>query len=170
MQEDDGKRGMLGVQSFRNALMSLILSATIAITVNSSLAALANNTYNSKHLLLQHPIIFGSQSESLLVLKYSCVSILLLFSFLCSSMAVWFTTEANFLINAAQEYAQEHAHKVMKKGVLLGIVGNRVLFMALPLLMWMLGPVAMALSSLALLLVFYNLDHFSCSLYCRDDC
>lgn len=158
MQDGDGKRSMLGVQSFRNSLMSLILSATIAITVNSSLAALANNTYNSNHLLHQHPI-FGSQSESLLVLKYSCVSIFLLFSFLCSSIAVWLTIEANFLINATQDYAQDHAHKVMKKGVLLGIVGNRVLFMALPLLVWMIGPVAMALSSFALLLVFYNLDH-----------
>ncbi|KAJ0979196.1 hypothetical protein J5N97_014670 [Dioscorea zingiberensis] len=155
--QHNGKKGTLGVQSFRNSLMYMILSASIAIIMNSSLAAIANNTYKSNHLLLQHPI-FGSQSDSLLVVKYCTVSILLLFSFLCSSMAVWFIIEASFSLNAPPDYAQEHAHMLMKRGFLLGIVGNRVLFMTLPFLFWMLGPVALALSSLALVLLFYSLD------------
>ncbi|XP_008782672.1 uncharacterized protein LOC103702144 [Phoenix dactylifera] len=154
--DDNNKKGILGVQSLRNSLMSAILSASIAILISTSLAALSNNAYNSR-LLLRHAV-FGSQTGPTVALKFASSSLLLLFSFLCSSMAVWCLVEANFLINAPGELFQGQAQRMLKRGWVLGLVGSRALYVTLSILLWSFGPVPVALSSVALVWVFYNLD------------
>nr|XP_010921163.1 uncharacterized protein LOC105044834 [Elaeis guineensis] len=153
--DDNKRKGMLGVQSFRNPLMATILSASIAILINTSMAALSNNAYKSSHLL-RHAIS-GSQTGPTIALKFASASLLLLFSFLCSSMAVWCLIEANFLINSSELFKGQ-AHRMLKRGWVLGLVGNRALYVTLSILLWLFGPVPLALSSVALVWVFYNLD------------
>ncbi|XP_072975132.1 uncharacterized protein [Typha angustifolia] len=153
------KKGMLGVQSLRNTLMSAILSATVAILINTAMAALANNAYNSSHLLRRE--VFGAQGGSTILVKYGSASLLLLLSFLCSSMAVGTIIDANFLINATGELLHEQTEKMLKRGWVLATVGNRLLFSTLPFLLWLFGPVPLAVSSLVMVLAMYNLD-FKC--------
>ena len=138
--------------------MSAILSASVAIMLNSCLAAVANNTYNSSHIL-RNPV-FGSQTGNLIVLKYASASLLLLVSFLCSSIAVGCTIEASFLISCGSGELQHmvQAARLFTRGSVLAIVGNRMLYVAVSLLLWMFGPVPLALSSVAMVWVFYNLD------------
>ncbi|ONK62693.1 uncharacterized protein A4U43_C07F6980 [Asparagus officinalis] len=153
----DSKKAMLGVQSLRNFLMSAILSASIAIILNSCLAAVANNTYKYSNLL-QNPV-FGLQTGNLLILKYASVSLLLLFSFLCSSIAVGCIIEASFLITASEELVyMAQAERMFDRGSVLAIVGNRVLYIAISLLLWVFGPVPLAISSVGMVWVLYNLD------------
>ncbi|CAD5196195.1 unnamed protein product [Musa acuminata subsp. malaccensis] len=154
--QDNKKKDMLGVQSLRNALMSAILSASIAVTISTSLAALANNAYNSSHLRRHE--FFGSQEGSTVVLKYASALLFLLFSFLSNSLAIGCLIDANFLINAGEEEFHKQAQKMLKRGCVLAVVGNRVLLVTLPMLLWFFGPVPMALSSVAMVLVFYELD------------
>ncbi|KAL0911523.1 hypothetical protein M5K25_019672 [Dendrobium thyrsiflorum] len=157
MSVNDNK-AILGVQTFRNSIMSIILSASISIAINGALASFSSNSYTSSHLFAGHPT-FGSQSEAMLVLKYSSVSLFMLFSFLFNSMAVGFIIEANFLINLNEgEVFRANAEGMMMKGVVLGVVGNRALYVGLSLLIWMFGPLAFGLCTAGMLWGFYRLD------------
>lgn len=161
--QDRNKLGMLAVQSLRNSLMSAILSASIAIAMATSLAALANNAYNSRRRLLRDEF-FGSQEGPTVVLKYASALLFLLFSFVSNSLAIGSIIDANFLINSAVVASDvtavfdRQANRMLRRGCVLAVVGSRVLFVTFPLLLWFLGPVAMAVSSIALLAVFYGLD------------
>ncbi|CAI0423760.1 unnamed protein product [Linum tenue] len=153
---------MLAVQSLRNGQMATILCGTVAIMINVALPALTNNTYTTgRHLSLMRSPLFGShQSGGITVLKYGSASVCLLASFLCSSMGLGFLMDANFLlVNAAGKWAAaDHTERLVERGFKLGILGNRVLCISLPLLAWLLGPVAMAVSTLALVWILYCLD------------
>ncbi|KAJ6739718.1 hypothetical protein OIU74_004475 [Salix koriyanagi] len=160
LKEGDAKTGTLAVQSLRNAQMTTILTATIAIIINIALAALTNNTYQASHLL-SGSSFFGSQSGRLYVLKFGSASLSLLVSFLCSSMGLAFLIDANFLINASsREFSSSptYTQTVFERGFMLGLVGNRVLCVTFPLVMWIFGPVPVALSSVALVRVLHGFD------------
>ncbi|PIN21370.1 hypothetical protein CDL12_05915 [Handroanthus impetiginosus] len=159
LNQGDDKKGMLAVQSLRNTLMFTILTATITILITLSLAALTNNAFKANHILTSSDL-FGSQSGRIMVLKYGSASIFLVASFLCSSMAVAFLVDANFLINAIGEFspAGGYTEAVVERGFTLAVVGNRVLCIASPLLLWMFGPLPVAISSLGLVWGLYQLD------------
>ncbi|KAL8526451.1 hypothetical protein ACS0TY_015591 [Phlomoides rotata] len=163
LDQGDDKKGMLAVQSLRNTLMFTILTATVTIVVTMGLAALTNNAFNAGRLL-SATHLFGSQSGRIVVLKYGSASIFLVVSFLCSSMAVGYLIDANFLINAIGEFspAGGYTAAVVERGFTLAVVGNRVLCIAFPLLLWMFGPLPVALSSVALIWVLYHLDFVTC--------
>ncbi|KAG4125729.1 hypothetical protein ERO13_D10G114700v2 [Gossypium hirsutum] len=167
IKQGDDKKGMLAVQSLRNTLMATILTATIAILVNLALAALTSNTYNASHLLKAE--IFGSHSKWVYSLKYGSVSVFLLVSFFCCSVAIGFLIDANFLINASSldedddQFSSDHSYTqtIFERGFGLALVGNRMLCVSFPMLLWMLGPLPVALSSGALLWGLYGLDFAS---------
>ncbi|XVE80737.1 hypothetical protein DITRI_Ditri15bG0004300 [Diplodiscus trichospermus] len=161
IKQGDDKKGMLAVQSLRNTLMATILTASIAILINLSLAALTNNTYNASHLF--DTKIFGSQSGRIYALKYGSASLLLLVSFLCSSMALGYLIDANFLINACAADDQlssnpSYTQNIFEQGFDLALIGNRVLCITFPMLLWMFGPLPVALSSVALVWGLYEFD------------
>ncbi|KAK2658010.1 hypothetical protein Ddye_011062 [Dipteronia dyeriana] len=160
MKQGDDKKGMLGVQSLRNTLMATILTAAIAILVNMALAALINNAYNESNNLF-NSAIFGSKSDWIFALKYGTASLFLLVSFFCSAMGLGYLIDANFLINASGEFtssAAAYTQIIFERGFMLALVGNRVLCMAFPLLLWMFGPLPVILSSVALVWGLYELD------------
>ncbi|OMO53861.1 hypothetical protein CCACVL1_28279 [Corchorus capsularis] len=168
IRQGDDKKGMLAVQSLRNALMATILTASIAIMINLALAALTNNAFNAGARLFNSEI-FGSQSGKMYSLKYGSASLLLLVSFLCSSMALAFLIDANFLINASSARAdgdhkelsfssRAYTQEIFERGFGLALIGNRVLCVTFPMLLWMFGPLPVALSSAALVWGLYGLD------------
>ncbi|KAL5738955.1 hypothetical protein ACOSQ2_028135 [Xanthoceras sorbifolium] len=162
----DNKTGMLAVQSLRNTIMATILTASIAILVNLALAALINNSYNGSYMF--KTAIFGSQSGRIFALKYGTASLFLVVSFFCSSMALGYLIDANFLINSSSVGElitsssptpdASYTQTIFERGFILALVGNRVLCMAFPLLLWMFGPLPVILSSVALLWGLYELD------------
>ncbi|OAY79980.1 hypothetical protein ACMD2_04931 [Ananas comosus] len=113
------------LQSLRNLLMSTILSATVAMLVNTALAALANNTYNA--FRLHSGGILGLQGGPMVVLKYASISLLLLISFLCSSMGVGFIIEGNFLLSAPADAVMfdGQVEKMIKRGWVLATGSNK---------------------------------------------
>lgn len=157
MVQGNDQKAMLSVQSLRNTLMATILTATITILVNMALAALNNNAFNASHLFSSG--IFGSKSDKIFLLKYGSASICLLISFLCSSMAIGFLIDANFLMNAYGECLNGgYTQSILEKGFTLAFVGNRVFCVAIPLMLWMLGPVLVFLASLALVFLLHEFD------------
>ncbi|XP_057435411.1 uncharacterized protein LOC130728086 [Lotus japonicus] len=157
LNQGEDKKAMLTVQSLRNTLMTTILTATITILVNLALAALTNNTYKASHLFNSE--FFGSKSDKVFVLKYGSASFCLLFSFLCSSMAIGFLIDSNYLMNAYGEFLSGgYTQNILERGFTLALVGNRMLCVAVPLMLWMLGPFAVFLASLALVWVLREFD------------
>lgn len=163
--QGDDKKGMLAVQSLRNTLMATILTATIAVLVNLALAALTNNAFNARDLF-SSPFL-GSTSMRLVALKYGSASLFLVVSFLCSSLGLGFLVDANYLINTRSPGSsgsdcgsggRPYAQAVFERGFVMALFGNRLLCLAFPVLMWMFGPVPVALSSGALVWVLYELD------------
>ncbi|XP_073151861.1 uncharacterized protein [Henckelia pumila] len=152
LNEGDDKKGMLVVQTLRNTLMYSILTSTITILIILSLAALTNNAFNAKHIYL----LGSHESSRIIVLKYGLASIFLVASFLCSSMAVGYLVDANFLMNAIGKGVE--CSVVLERGFMLAVVGNRVLCIAFPLLLWMFGPLPVIVSSAALVWGLYDLD------------
>lgn len=159
IKEGDDKKEMLAVQSLRNSLMEAILTATITILITMSLAALANNAYKATNLMAEAPV-FGSQTGRIIVLKYGAASVFLLTSFLSSSIAIGYLVDANFLINASGEFiCRSYTKTVLERGFMMGVVGSRVLCISFPLLFWLVGPLPVAFSSLALVWALYQLDY-----------
>lgn len=152
------KNGMLAVQSLRNTQMVAILNASFAILFTTALPALTNNSYKGSYLL--NIPVFGSKSGNMFVLKYGLASFLFMFSFFCSSMALALFMDANFLINAASaEFSSSRYSKIaLERGFLLALIGNRLLFVAFPFLVWIFGPLPAVLSSVALVWWLYELD------------
>lgn len=139
--------------------METILTATITMLVTIGSAALANNAYKASDLLAMTPF-FGSQTGRLIVLKYGSALVFLLTSFFCSSIAISSLVDANFLINASGELlSRGHTKRVLERGFLMGVVGSRMLCISLPLLLWLIGPVVVLISSLVMLWVLYGLDY-----------
>ncbi|EXB54248.1 hypothetical protein L484_013974 [Morus notabilis] len=160
LKDGNDKKSMLVVQSLRNTLMATILTASISILVVISLATLINNAYTAAHLFSSP--LFGSQSTKIFALKYGSIAVFSSLSFVFGSMAIAFLIDANFLINSNSEefslYNNEHRQTIFEKGFVLALVSNRLLCISFPLLLWMLGPVPVWLSSLALVWGLYQLD------------
>ena len=100
--------------------------------------------------------------KHLCFLWLACYAVLwVLDSFFFRIMGLGFLVDSNFLINIAfDEYSPSPTHSqiVFKRGFLLAFIGTRVLSITFPLLLWLLGPVVIGLSSIALVWGLYELD------------
>lgn len=158
LNQGSERKGTLVVQSLRNTLMETILTATITILITLAMAALTNNTFKASYLFTS--AFFGSQTGKTIVLKYGSATIFLVASFLCSSMALGFLIDANFLVNALGEFSTNprHTETIFERGFTLAFVGDRVLCMTFPLLFWMFGPIPVVVSSFALVWGLHERD------------
>ncbi|KAL5699438.1 hypothetical protein ACHQM5_030343 [Ranunculus cassubicifolius] len=160
MMKDNDKKNILAVQSLRNAIMGSTLMATTSILLCSGLAAVISSTYSVKKPL--NDTIFGAHGEFILSLKYVTLLLLFLFAFLCYSLSIRFINQVNFLINTPQDclcvVTPEYVSELLEKGFTLNTVGNRLFYAALPLLLWIFGPVLVFLCSATMIPILYNLD------------
>lgn len=160
--QDNDKKNILAVQTIRNTIMGATLMATTSILLCSGLAAVLSSTYSIKRPL--NNAVYGAHGEFIVALKYVTLLIFLLFSFLCHSLSIRFINQVNFLINTPQQdlliakVTPNYICELLEKGFMLNTVGNRLFHAALPLLLWIFGPVLVFLCSVALVPVLYNLD------------
>lgn len=160
IMKDNDKKNILAVQTLRNSIMGSTLMATTSILLTSGLAAVISSTYSIKKPL--NDSVFGSHGEFMVSLKYVSLLLMFVFSFLCHSMSIRFINQVNFLINCPPGHdgiiTSEYISELLEKGFVLNTIGNRLFYAALPLLLWIFGPVLVFLSSLTLVSVLYNLD------------
>ncbi|CAL9175463.1 unnamed protein product [Musa hybrid cultivar] len=160
--KDNDKKNILAVQSIRNAIMASTLMATTSILLCSGLAAVISSTYSIKKPL--DDALFGAHGEFMVSLKYVTLLLIFLFAFLCYSLSIRFVNQVNFLINTpccgheGSPVTPQYVCDLLEKGFFLNTVGNRLFYAALPLLLWIFGPVLVPLSSLAMVPILYNLD------------
>ncbi|URE02074.1 hypothetical protein MUK42_20639 [Musa troglodytarum] len=130
-----------------------------------SLAAVISSTYSIKKPL--DDALFGAHGEFMVSLKYVTLLLIFLFAFLCYSLSIRFINQVNFLINTpccghdGSPVTPQYVCDLLEKGFFLNTVGNRLFYAALPLLLWIFGPVLVPLSSLIMVPILYNLDTVS---------
>ncbi|KAJ8641080.1 hypothetical protein MRB53_017774 [Persea americana] len=160
MMKDNDKKNILAVQTLRNAIMGATLMATTSILISCGLAAIISSTYNIKKPLNDN--IYGGHGEFMVALKYVALLLIFLFSFVCHTLAIRLVNQVNFLINIPQDNAflitQQYVTELLEKGLILNTVGNRLFYAALPLLLWICGPVLVFLFSATMIPILYNLD------------
>ncbi|KAM0842350.1 hypothetical protein ACQ4PT_058417 [Festuca glaucescens] len=91
MKDNDDKKGVLVVQSFRNVIMGSTLMATTAVLFCTGIAAVLSSTYAIKKPLSD--AVFGAHGEYMMALKYVALLLLFLFAFLCHSLTICFLTK-----------------------------------------------------------------------------
>ncbi|KAK4726005.1 hypothetical protein R3W88_030922 [Solanum pinnatisectum] len=164
IMKDNEKKNILAVQTLRNTIMGATLMATTSILLCSGLAAVISSTYSVKQPL--NDAIYGAHGEFMVALKYVTLLLIFLFSFLCHTLSIRFINQVNFLINCPQDNLgivnPEYVSELLEKGFGLNTVGNRLFYVALPLLLWIFGPVLVFLCFVTMVPMFYNLD-FVCS-------
>ncbi|KAG7037581.1 hypothetical protein SDJN02_01209 [Cucurbita argyrosperma subsp. argyrosperma] len=157
--QDNEKKNILAVQSLRNTIMGCTLMATTSILLCTGLAAVLSSTYSIKKPL--NDAVYGAHGEFMLALKYVTLLTLFLFSFFCHSLSIRFINQVNILINipaGATAVTPDYISDLLDKGFLLNTVGNRLFYGALPLLLWIFGPVLVFVCSVSMVPVLYNLD------------
>ncbi|URE14971.1 hypothetical protein MUK42_11783 [Musa troglodytarum] len=160
--KDNDKKNILAVQTIRNTIMGSTLMATTSILLCSGLAAVISSTYSVKKPL--NDSVFGAHGEFMVSLKYVTVLLIFLFAFLCYSLSIRFVNQANFLVNVACgpddecPVTPDYVCDLLEKGFMLNTVGNRLFYAALPILLWIFGPVLVVFSSVTMVLILYNLD------------
>ncbi|KAL7165817.1 hypothetical protein ACSBR2_036647 [Camellia fascicularis] len=165
IMKDNEKKNILAVQTLRNTIMGSTLMATTSILLCSGLAAVISSTYSVKKPL--NDAVYGAHGEFMVALKYVTLLLIFLFSFMCHSLSIRFTNQVNFLINCPQQQPPEtpcvavtaaYVLELLERGFMLNTIGNRLFYAALPLLLWIFGPVLVFLCSLTMVPVLYNLD------------
>ncbi|KAK8486156.1 hypothetical protein V6N13_139668 [Hibiscus sabdariffa] len=158
--KDNDKRNILAVQTLRNTIMGSTLMATTSILLCAGLAAVVSSTYSVKKPLTDS--VFGAHGELMVAIKYVTSLSIFLFSFLCHSLSIRFINQVNILINTPQDPASivgpDYISELLEKGFLLNTAGNRLFYAALPLLLWIFGPVLVFLCSVTVVSLLYNLD------------
>ncbi|XP_075524227.1 uncharacterized protein LOC142556632 [Primulina tabacum] len=162
IMKDNEKKNILAVQTLRNTIMGATLMATTSILLCCGLAAVISSTYSIKKPL--NNVVYGAHGEFMLAVKYVTLLLILVFSFLCHSLSIRFINQVNFLINCPPGnqsggiVTAEYVSGLLEKGFLLNTVGNRMFYAALPLLLWIFGPVLVFLCSMTMVPVLYHLD------------
>ncbi|CAN6583459.1 hypothetical protein C1H46_013842 [Malus baccata] len=160
MMKDNEKKNILAVQTLRNTIMGSTLMATTSILLCSGLAAVISSTYSVKKPL--NDAVYGAHGEFMVALKYVSLLTIFLFSFMCHSLSIRFINQVNILINSPQDpmslVTPEYVSELLEKGYLLNTAGNRLFYAALPLVLWIFGPVLVFLCSVTMVPVLYNLD------------
>ncbi|QCE06082.1 hypothetical protein DEO72_LG9g1092 [Vigna unguiculata] len=140
MLKDIEKKNILAVQTLRNMIMGSTLMATTSILLSAGLAAVISSTYSVKKPL--NDAVYGAHSEFMVALKFF------------NQLSILICTPQDVMSMVTPQYLTE----LLEKGTLLSTVGNRLFYSALPLLLWIFGPVLVFLSSVAMIPVLYNLD------------
>ncbi|CAN0859282.1 hypothetical protein LINGRAHAP2_LOCUS7623 [Linum grandiflorum] len=161
IMKDNEKKNILAVQTLRNLIMGSTLMATTSILLSAGLAAIISSTYSVKRPL--NDSVFGAHGDFMVALKYVTILTIFLFSFFCHSLSIRFVNQVNLLINTPQHpdalmITPHYVADLLEKGFVLNTVGNRLFYAALPLLLWIFGPVLVFLCSVAMVPILYNLD------------
>nr|XP_043630370.1 uncharacterized protein LOC122601694 [Erigeron canadensis] len=157
IMKDDDKKSMLAIQTIRNTIMGSTLMATTSIVLCCGLAAVVSSSYSVKKPV--NDTVYGAHGQFMVALKYVTLLVLFLFSFMCHSLSIRFIGQVNFLINLPQTYVTStYVSELLDKSFTLSMIGNRIFYSALPIMLWIFGPVLVLLCSSTMVYVLYNLD------------
>ncbi|KAJ0965573.1 hypothetical protein J5N97_026711 [Dioscorea zingiberensis] len=156
---DNDKKNILAVQTLRNSIMSSTLMATTCVLICCGLLTFTSNIYSHR---TYETTAFDNAGAITLAFKSATLLLAFLSVFVSQALSIMSLIQVGILINVLTmegcTITQEHVYTLLRKGLFLNTIGNRLFFITLPLMLWLFGPILVFVCSLAMVPVFYNLD------------
>lgn len=116
--------------------------ATTSILLSSALAAVLSSSYSIKRPM-KEAVMYGGRGDVMMGVKYVTVLVFFLLAFLFYCLSAKLINQVCFLINVRCDagVASSYVCDLMEKMSLLHLIGDRLVYTALPLLTWIFGPV-----------------------------
>jgi len=157
----DKKRDILAIQTFRNWVMASTFLASTAILISLGLVASAFRSEIASSVT-QTLNVFGHPSETLWLIKLFILSALFFYAFFNFTLSVRYYNHASLVINVPQELepasSVDTITLVLNHGALHYTLGMRGFYLAIPLGLWLFGPIWMLGGSVLTVFVLNRLD------------
>jgi len=155
------KTDILAVQTMRNWTMAATFLASTAIVLGFGFMNFALTTTGLNDLVyVLNP--YGLTSHTLVIFKALSVTAVFLFAFIQFMLAVRFYNHCAFLINVPQcpdcEITPAAVADTLNRGARHYSVGMRSYYVAIPTVLWLLGPIWLFLAALVMTRLSWRLD------------
>lgn len=156
------KADILAVQTMRNWTMAATFLASTAIVLGLGFLNFALTSQGLNELATSFNL-FGVTSHSLAIVKALTVTSVFLFAFIQFMLAVRFYNHSAFLINVPQvpgcQITPEVVSDTVNRGARHYSIGMRSYYVAIPTVIWLLGPLWLLLATLIMTRLSWRLDH-----------
>jgi uncharacterized membrane protein len=155
------KTDILAVQTMRNWTMAATFLASTAIILGLGFLNFALTSQGLNELVMTFNRI-GVTDHAFAIVKALAVTAIFLFAFVQFMLAVRFYNHAAFLINVPQTPECQITPAVVSDTINRGArhysVGMRSYYVAIPTVLWLLGPVWLLLATLVMTRLSWRLD------------
>lgn len=156
-----GKNDILAVQTMRNGLMAANFLASTAILISLGLLSAAFKPGLFQEI--SHAInLLGTRSETLWMFKLMTLVVLFFFAFFNFTLTIRYYNHAGFMINILEAHdptvTPEVVAEVLNHGALHYTLGMRGFYLAVPVGLWMFGPLWMLIGTIVMVWVLNKLD------------
>ncbi|XP_020701311.1 uncharacterized protein LOC110113189 [Dendrobium catenatum] len=156
MLKENDKKNVLAVQSLRNSLMGSSLVASSSFLICCGLLAFTSTISDKRELVLTNlNQVEVSHKSAILILAFMAV-------FFLQTLSITYLNQLALAINTLvlpeTRITVEQLLMMLDKGILLSIIGNRLFFTAMPLVLWIYSPVLVFGSTCAVVAVLYITD------------
>ena len=157
-----GGKDILAVQTLRNWTMSATFLASAAILIGLGVLNIAVTADKQGALSLQLMSEFGSGHPGMWVGKLILLSADFLFAFFNFMLAVRYYNHTGFMINLPTddntEIDADDVIAILDRGGAHYTLGMRGYYLAIPLALWLFGPLWLLGGTLLLIVTLYRLD------------
>jgi uncharacterized membrane protein len=155
------ENGILAVQTMRNWTMAATFLASTSIVLGLGFLNFALTSRGLSELVTDFNLV-GVSSHTLAIAKSLAVTAVFLFGFVHFILAVRFYNHSAFLINVPQQpgckVTPTLVAKTLNRGARHYSIGMRSYYVAIPTVMWLLGPIWLLLATLLMTRLSWSLD------------
>ena len=153
-------KDILAVQTLRNWTMAATFLASTAILIALGIFNLAVTTDRQSEVstLISH---LGSEHPALWLAKLLLLGADFMYAFFNFTLAVRYFNHTGFMINLPTENTEievEDVVKILDRGGIHYTLGLRGYYLAIPLALWLFGPIWLMGGTLFLIISLYRLD------------
>jgi uncharacterized membrane protein len=156
------KTDILAVQTMRNWTMAATFLASTSIVLGLGFLNFALTSTGLSELVTDFNLV-GVTSHTLAIAKSLVVTAVFLFGFVQFILAVRFYNHSAFLINVPQrpgcQITPALVAETLNRGALHYTIGMRSYYVAIPTVIWLLGPIWLLLAALLMTRLSWSLDH-----------
>lgn len=153
------RRDILAVQTLRNWVVATNFLASTAMLMSLGTISAGFTTENSFSSALN---IIGSTSSVMWTFKMILLCVLFFTTFFNFTLAIRYYNHAALMINTSEKHdptlSVEAVTRVINHGALHYTMGMRGFYLAVPLALWLFGPLWMLMSTFGFIVVVYRLD------------
>lgn len=156
-----GDRELLTVQTMRNVIMAASFLASTAVLLA---AAFMGGAFTSVRMseFANSLNLFGVETQGLRMFKAMLLMVIFLISFFAFSLAMRSFGHMGMLVHLASENSEEVSSSViaeeLDRGAFHYALGMRCYYLAIPLTLWLFGPLWMLLATVLLVVVLSRVD------------